>query len=183
MSKGFNKNDPKHMGFLGLHIMGINDMPPEKWLSYFKTDEMKQIALEDEQGFIARLPPYLQEKARDLLQGVEVLDHQDPVPTSTISHAGISNQTTIRGTRPPEPLVVKETVVTDKGIYISVDHLRDKLSAVYKMESFLSAFYKAVELSGFSLDVEYISAAAKKKLLSNMKVAMVSEIESIVDNV
>lgn len=190
----FNPNDPKQVGSLGLHIMGINDMPADKWLSYFTSDEMKKYALSDEQGFIGRLPPHLQERAQGLLDGsiftgFETTDgtgnpivfHADRV--ITVPASGIDNQTTMKPTKASISSVVKETVVTDKGIYVSVEVLREKLTGIYKMESFNSAFIKALDLTGLSVDIEYISEPAKKKLLSNLKVAMVSEIESIVDNV
>lgn len=171
----FNANDPKQVGALGLHIMGINDMPAEKWLSYFTSEEIKKYALDDEQGFIGRLPPHLQEKATDLLTvGYDESFHRMVDRTDALLSGS---------TKALVGSVVKETVVTDKGVYTSIESLKVKLSGVYKMDSFNGAFIKALDLTGLSVDIEYISEPAKKKLLSNLKVAMVSEIESIVDNV
>ena len=178
----FNPNDPKQVGALGLHIMGINDMPAEKWLSYFTSEDMKKYALSDEQGFIGRLPPHLHDKATELLtQGYYI--NVPPEGASNNFQSGVANHTTMKHTKASISSVVKETVVTDKGIYVSVEVLREKLTGIYKMESFNGAFIKALDLTGLSVDIEYISEPAKKKLLSNLKVAMVSEIESIVDNV
>jgi hypothetical protein len=171
----FNKNDPKQVGSLGLHIMGINDMPADKWLSYFTSEEIKSYAISDEQGFIGRLPPLSQERVMDLLTvGYDESFHRMVDRTDALLSGS---------TKAPVSSVVKETVTTDKGIYVSVEVLREKLTLVYKMDSFNGAFIKALDLTGLSVDIEYISEPAKKKLLSNLKVAMVSEIESIVDNV
>jgi hypothetical protein len=178
----FNKNDPKQVGSLGLHIMGINDMPADKWLSYFTSDEIKSYAMDDEQGFIGRLPPHLQDKARDLLSSVVEVTFNNMVDRTDALIAMSKSPTASASVALVGP-VVKGTVVTDKGTYVSVEVLREKLTLVYKMDSFNGAFIKALDLTGLSVDIEYISEPAKKKLLSNLKVAMVSEIESIVDNV
>jgi hypothetical protein len=183
--KKIDPNNAKQMGNMGLHILGINDMPPEKWLSWFEDEHTKKVALADEQGYIARLPVNLQEKARDLLTNgvgdqlvatanncnIEVVTELVAVPPKTYT------------TKAHVTHSVKSSVVTDKGVYHSVENLKERLSGVYSIDGFDKVFINAVELSGLPVDVEYISDAAKKKLLSNVKVAMVSAIESIVDNV
>ena len=182
--KKIDPNNAKQMGTMGLHILGINDMLSKKWLSWFEDEHTKKIALADEQGYIARLPAHLQEYARDLLtNGVDdaLLDMEARM--EALLSSGIANHTTLKAAKAPVTLSVKSSVVTDKGVYHSVENLKERLSGVYSIDGFDQVFLDAIELSGLPIDVEYISDAAKKKLLSGVKVAMVSAIESIVDNV
>lgn len=182
--KKIDPNNAKQMGNMGLHILGINDMSSEKWLSWFEDDHTKKIALADEQGYIARLPAHLQEYARDLLtSGVDDAHKNMYDSTEASLSSGVANHTTLKATKAPVTLSMKSSVVTDKGVYHSVENLKERLSGVYSINCFDKVFLDAIELSGLPVDVEYISDAGKKRLLSNVKVAMVSAIESIVDNV
>lgn len=171
----FNQNDPKQVGALGLHIMGINDMPAEKWLSYFTSDDIKKYALDDEQGFIGRLPPHSQERVMDLLTvGIDesfyrMVDRTDALLSgSTKAHVNS---------------VVRETVVTDKGTLTSVESLKVKLSGVYSIQDFGNVWVEALTLAGLDVDIEYVSNTGKKRLLSAMKAAIVSVVENTVDNI
>jgi hypothetical protein len=190
----FNQNDPKQVGNLGLHIMGINDMPADKWLSYFTSEDMKKYALSDEQGFIGRLPPHLQERAQGLLDGsiftgFETTDgtgepivfHADRI--ITVPTSGIANHTTMKSTKAPVNSVVRETVVTDKGTLTSIQSLKVKLSGIYSINGFDKVWAEALALAGLDADIEYVSNTGKKKLLSAMKAAIVSVVENTVDNI
>lgn len=171
----FNQNDPKQVGSLGLHIMGINDMPAERWLSYFTSDEMKSYALNDEQGFIGRLPPHLQDKATDLLTvGYDESFHRMVDRTDALLSGS---------TKAPVNSIVKGTVVTDKGTLTSVQSLKVKLSGVYSIKEFDKVWVEALTLAGLDADIEYVSNTGKKKLLSAMKAAIVSVVENTVDNI
>ena len=188
--KKIDPNNAKQMGTMGLHILGINDMPSDKWLSWFEDEHTKKVALTDEQGYIARLPVHLQEKARDLLTngvGDKLITTTNgckvEAVTELIYSTGVANHTTLKDTKAPVTLSVKSSVVTDKGVYHSVENLKERLSGVYSIDGFDKVFVNAIELSGLPVDVEYISDVAKKRLLANVKVTMVSAIESIVDNV
>lgn len=181
MSKSkFNPKDPKQVGAMGLHILGINDMPAEKWLSYFTSEEMKGCALEDEQGFIVRLPPNLKERATELLtQGHctnAVLEGN-----SSASPSEIADHTVRDATNAPINSVVKETVVTDKGVYSSVESLKVKLCGVYSIHDFDKVWVEALSLAKLDADVEYISNPSKKVLLSSVKSAILSAVEKTVD--
>lgn len=179
----FNKDDPKHIGNMGLHILGINDVSADKWLSYFTSDEMKKVALEDKDGFIARLPPHLREKATNLLNtgvGVEVNGVVDSV---CIPESGVTNKTTLVPTNPHISSSVKETVVTDKGVLTSVESLRQKLSGIYSIQDFGKVWVEALTLAGLDADIEYVSNTGKKRVLSAMKAAIVSVVENTVDNI
>lgn len=171
----FNQNDPKQVGSLGLHIMGINDMPAEKWLSFFTSEDMKKYALNDEQGFIGRLPPHSQERVMDLLTvGVDESFHRMVDRTDALLSGS---------TKAPISSVVKETVVTDKGVLTSTESLRQKLSDVYSIKDFGKVWVEALTLAGLDVDVEYVSNTGKKKLLSAMKAAIVSAVENTVDGI
>lgn len=171
----FNKNDPKQVGALGLHIMGINDMPAEKWLAYFTSDEMKEYALNDEQGFIGRLPPHSQERVMDLLTvGVDESFHRMVDRTDALLSGS---------TKAPVTLSVKSSIVTDKGVYHSVENLKERLSGVYSIDGFDKVWIGALTLAGLDADIEYVSNTGKKKLLSAMKAAIVSVVENTVDNI
>lgn len=171
----FNKNDPRHLGSMGLHILAINDMPVDKWLNYFTSDEMKQVALEDENGYIGRLPLHLQERVQELLQSGHSGSGQ---PHATV---GIANNTTMKSTKAPINSVVKETVTTDKGVYSSVENLKVKLSGVYSIQDFDKVWVEALSLAKLDADVEYISNPSKKVLLSSVKSAILSAVEKTVD--
>ncbi|QYW06090.1 hypothetical protein KASIA_p046 [Shewanella phage vB_SspS_KASIA] len=178
----FNPNDPKQVGSLGLHIMGINDMPAEKWLSYFTSDEMKNYAISDEQGFIGRLPPHLHDKATELLtQGYYI--NVPPEGDSNTFQSGIANHTAMKPTKATVSSVVREIVVTDKGVFNSVESLKVKLSGIYSIQDFGKIWVEALTLSGLDADIEYVSNTGKKKLLSAMKAAIVSVVENTVDNI
>lgn len=190
----FNPNDPKQVGSLGLHIMGINDMPADKWVSYFTSEDMKKYALNDEQGFIGRLPSHLQERAQGLLDGSSftgfettdgtgepIVFHADRV--TTVPVIGIANHTTMKPTKAPISSVSRETVVTDKGIFVSMEMLKEKLSTVYSIQDFDKVWVEALTLAGLDADIEYVSNTGKKKLLSAMKAAIVSVVENTVDNI
>lgn len=181
--KKIDPNNAKQMGTMGLHILGINDMPSEKWLSWFEDEHTKKVALDDEQGYIARLPAHLREYARDLLMnGAEVafnsmIDRTDALLSGSPAHSPV------KATKAPVTLSVKSSVVTDKGVYHSVENLKERLSGVYSIDGFDKVFLDAIELSGLPVDVEYISDVGKKRLLANVKVSMVFAIDAIVDNV
>ena len=178
----FNQNDPKQVGSLGLHIMGINDMPADKWLSYFTSEDMKKYALSDEQGFISRLPPHLQDKATELLtQGYYI--NVPPEGDNNNFQSGIANHTTMKPIKAPVSSMVKVTVVTDKGVLTSTESLRQKLSDVYSIQDFGKVWIEALTLAGLDVDVEYVSNTGKKRLLSAMKAAIVSVVEKTVDNI
>lgn len=181
----FNKNDPKQVGALGLHIMGINDMPAEKWLSYFTSDEMKSYAISDEQGFIGRLPPHLQDKAVELLMhgGEYAATIPEGYKAEALSDLKVSVDSSTFNPKAPVSSVVKETVVTDKGMLTSVESLRQKLSGIYSIQDFGKVWIEALTLAGLDVDVEYVSNTGKKKLLSAMKAAIVSVVENTVDNI
>lgn len=167
---------------LGLHIMGINDMPAEKWLSYFTSEDMKEYALNDEQGFIGRLPPHLHDKATELLtQGYYI--NVPPESDSNNFQSGIANHTTMKPTKAHVSSVVKENVVTDKGTLTSVQSLKVKLSGIYSIHNFGKVWVEALTLAGLDADIEYVSNTGKKKLLSAMKAAIVSVVENTVDNI
>jgi hypothetical protein len=169
----FNKFDQRQIGAMGLHILAINDMPSEKWLSYFTSDEMKQVALEDNNGFIGRLPPHLQELATDLLTV--------GAPESTIRLVDRGDALLTGGTKAPVSSVVKETVTTDKGVYTSVENLKVKLCGVYSIHDFDKVWVEALSLAKLDADVEYISNTSKKVLLSSVKSAILSAVEKTVD--
>lgn len=180
----FNPNDPKQVGSLGLHIMGINDMPAEKWLSYFTSDEMKSYAREDEQGFIGRLPPHLHDKA------IELLTHGDGGCMITTIPDGYKAEslTDLRAsstfnTKAPVSSVVREIIVTDKGTLTSLESLKVKLSGIYSIHDFGKVWVEALTLAGLDADIEYVSNTGKKRLLSAMKAAIVSVVENTVDNI
>lgn len=178
MSKSkFNPNDPKQVGSLGLHIMGINDMPAEKWLSYFTSEDMKEYALNDDHGFIGRLAPHLQDKVTELLD----TGYRADAPVRQHQMGAITSDK-LKGAKVPLASVVKETVVTDKGVYTSIESLKGKLSGVYTIGNFDSVWVDALSLAGLDADIEYVSNVAKKKLLSSVKAAIVSAVENTVDN-
>lgn len=184
--KKIDPNNAKQMGTMGLHILGINDMPSEKWLSWFEDEHTKKVALADEQGYIARLPAHLQEYARDLLTNGVGHNTVEGAQLELINQSPVSEGRKVASynvTKAPVTPSVKSSVVTDKGVYHSVENLKERLSGVYSIDGFDKVFLGAIELSGLPIDVEYISDVGKKKLLANVKVAMVSAIESIVDNV
>ena len=178
----FNPNDPKQVGSLGLHIMGINDMPADKWLSYFTSDEMKSYAMNDEQGFIGRLHPHLQDKATELLtQGYYI--NVPPEGTNNNFQSSVANHTTMKPTKASMRSVGKETVVTDKGIFTSIESLKVKLSGVYSIQDFDKVWVEALTLAKIDADVEYISNTSKKVLLSSIKSAILSAVEDTVNNI
>jgi hypothetical protein len=163
----FNKNDAKQVGALGLHIMGINDMPADKWLSYFTSDDIKNYAMNDEQGFIGRLPPLSQERVMDLL--TVGIDGGEGILSSASTKATIINPN-------------KGVVITDKGVFVSVEVLKDKLSRIYIVQNFEEAWVEALTLSKIDADVDYLSPTAKKLLLGYIKSAILSAVERVVIN-
>jgi hypothetical protein len=178
----FNPNDPKQVGSLGLHIMGINDMPEDRWLSYFTDDGMKRFSLNDEQGFIGRLPPHLQDKARDLLSsGVE--DTLNNMVDRTDTLIAMSKSPTASASVALVGSVVNGTVTTDKGVFTSTESLKVKLSGVYSIQDFDKVWVEALTLAKIDADVEYISNPSKKVLLSSIKSAILSAVEDTVNNI
>lgn len=182
----FNQNDPKQVGAMGLHILGINDMPVDKWLSYFTSEGMKNCALKDEQGFIERLPPHLKEKAVELLthgEGGMVTTISDGYKDESLTGLRVSMPDTTFNAKAPVRSAVKETVVTDKGTLTSVESLRQKLSGIYSIQDFGKVWVEALTLAGLDADIEYVSNTGKKRVLSAMKAAIVSVVENTVDNI
>lgn len=178
--KNIDPNNAKQMGNMGLHILGINDMPSEKWLSWFEDEHTKKVALADEQGYIARLPANLQERARDLLtngvgdQAIATANNCDVDPNVRVRHSnGFIKLATPDTTKAPVTLSVKSSVVTDKGVYHSVENLKERLSGVYSIDGFDKVWIEALTLSKVDLDVEYISNNTKKLLISNIKSAII----------
>lgn len=165
----------KRQGELMLHICGVNDMPMDKWMSFFKENEIKWL-LECPEGknICGRNPLYTQ-KVMDILQGnvpeapvvssdetsqqlVQSVRVSSERPVQRVSQAPVTNANNL-------PYMIE----TDKGECYNVDQVMSRLEPLYNIDGFVEIFNQAMVDINISPDIQYISTVKKKTLISKLK--------------
>lgn len=165
----------KRQGELMLHICGVNDMSVNKWMASFKEDEIEWLLNTPEGKNICGRNPLSTQKVMDTLQGnaseAPVMSsdetYQQPVqsvrvsnerPLQRISQAPVASIASL-------PYMIE----TDKGELYNVTQVMSRLEPLYNIDGFVEIFNQAVVDINIPPDIQYISTAKKKTLISKLK--------------
>lgn len=170
-----NTPNIKRQGELMLHICGVNDMPVNKWMSFFKNDEVEWLLNTPEGKNICGRNPLSTQKVMDILQGnvpeapVASSDEASQQPVQSIR---VSNEHPVQ--RSFQAPVVNTSnlpymVETDKGECYNVDQVMSRLEPLYNIDGFVEIFNQAMVDINVSPDIQYISTVKKKTLISKLK--------------
>lgn len=165
----------RRQGELMLHICGVNDMPVNKWMSSFKGDEVEWLLNTPEGKNICGRNPLSSQKVMDILQGnvpeapVVSSDKTSLQPVQTVR---VGNERPLqRISQTPVTSVISPPymIETDKGELYNVNQVMRRLEPLYNIDGFVEIFNQAIVDINISPDIEYISTAKKKTLISKLK--------------
>lgn len=165
----------KRQGELMLHICGVNDMSIDKWMSFFKKDEVEWLLGCPEGKNICGRNPLSTHKVMGILQG--------NVPEAPVVSSDETSQQLVQSVRVSNERPVQRTsqapvtnmnslpymVETDKGEYYNVDQVMNRLEPLYNIDGFVEIFNQAMVDINVSPDIQYISTVKKKTLISKLK--------------
>ena len=165
----------KRQGELMLHICGVNDMSVDKWMSFFKEDEVEWLLGCPEGKNICGRNPLSTQKVMDILQGnvpETPVVSSDDTSQQPIQSVRVSNERPIQ--RPSQAPVatighLPYMVETDKGEFCNVSQVMSRLEPLYNIDGFVEIFNQAMVDISVAPDIQYISTVKKKTLISKLK--------------
>lgn len=165
----------KRQGELMLHICGVNDMTVDKWMSFFKEDEVEWLLGCPEGKNICGRNPYNTQKVMDILQGnapETPAVSSDETSQQPVQSVWVSSERLVQ--RPSQPPVANINglpymIETDKGECYNVNQVMNRLEPLYNIEGFVEIFNQAMVDISVAPDIQYISTVKKKTLISKLK--------------
>ncbi len=181
-------------GNIGLHIISVNEMDESKFINFFNGNiEEIQFAIDDENGFIARLGPHDVETARERLnKALEFAKNGDASADEALADLPTVAAVNINGQGEPvlgKPLIENyspnvEIIATDSGSFYHLEMWKLKLSHVYKyIEGFGTIFANACQEVGIDPTIDYISEAKKKSVTRKLKSCTKAYLDKLADEV
>lgn len=170
-----NTPNIKRQGELMLHICGVNDMSVNKWMSFFKDDEVEWLLNTPEGKNICGRNPLSTQKVMDLLQGnvpEAPVVSSDETSQQPVQSVRVSNERPIQRTSQAPVTTVGALpymIETDKGECYNVDQVMNRLEPLYNINGFVEIFNQAMVDISVSPDIQYISTTKKKTLISKLK--------------
>ena len=170
-----NSPNIKRQGELMLHICGVNDMSIDKWMSFFKEDEVEWLLNTPEGKNICGRNPLSTHKVMDILQGnvpEAPVASSDETSQQPVQSVRVSNERPVqRASQAPVSIVnsLPYMIETDKGECYNVDQVVSRLEPLYNIDGFVEIFNQAMVDISVSPDIQYISTTKKKTLISKLK--------------
>lgn len=169
------KPSVRRQGELLLHICGVNDMEVNKWMKFFKEDEIDWLLNTPEGKNVCSRNPLATEQVLNTLKGLTVEapeSYSETFEEEQLHIVSVSNESPLK--RPSVPPTSSNKglpymLETDKGEMYNVVQIKDKLEPLYNIKGFNEIFYQSLVDIGVSPDIMYISTSKKKVLVGKLK--------------
>lgn len=171
-----NRPSIKRQGELMLHICGVNDMSINKWMSFFKDDEVEWLLNTSEGKNICGRNPLSTQKVMNLLQGnapEAPVVSSDETSQQPVQSVRVSNERPVQRTSQAPVANTSDLpymIETDKGECYNVDQVMNRLEPLYNIDGFVEIFNQAMVDISVAPDIQYISTVKKKTLISKLKI-------------